>query len=100
MLFANSGHRVFYEFSSRVFVDKHLFPTLHKHGYLQFWLPHEANYDPVCFDMQRRARDDARVVQLYHEEILIRSRIRVVQEITPTLAAFMLRAIVEKFPVK
>jgi hypothetical protein len=99
MLFANSGHGLFYEFSSRVFMDKHLVPTLHQHGYLQFGLPQGGNYDPICFDTQRQARDDAPIVQLDHEEILIRSRIRVVEEIAPTFAAFMLRAIVEKFPV-
>jgi hypothetical protein len=100
MLFANSGHALFYEFSNRIFNDKHLFPTLHKHGYLQFGLPHEGNYDPVCFDMRRPARDDAPIVQLDHEGILIRSRIRIVQEIAPTFTKFIQRAIAEKFSVR
>jgi hypothetical protein len=50
MLFANSGHQLFYELSDRTFKDKGIFPTLHKNGFLQFGLPHETNYDPVCFD--------------------------------------------------
>jgi len=99
MLFANSGHNLFYEFSTTVFKDKHLFPTLHKNAYLQVGLPYEGNYDPVCFDMQRRTRDDAPIVQLDHEEILMRNRVRVVQEIAPTFTAFMQRAIAEKFSV-
>jgi hypothetical protein len=99
MFFANSGHDLFYELSSKVFKDKGLFPTLHKHGFLQFGLPHETNYDPVCFDMQRRNRADAPIVQLDHEEILIRSRIRVVQEIAPSFAQFMQRAMAEQFSV-
>lgn len=100
MLLANTGHRVFYEFSARAFGDKHLFPTLHEHGYLQIGNPYEGNYDPVCFDTRRRARDDAPIVQLDHEEILIRNRIHVVQEIAPTFVAFIQRAIREKFAVE
>ena len=100
MLFANSGHDLYYELSSRVFADKNLFPTLHKHAFLQIGNPYEYNYDPVCFDMQRRARDDAPIVQLDHEEILIRSRIRVVKEIAPTFTTFIQRAITEKFSVE
>jgi hypothetical protein len=41
-----------------------MFPTLHKNGFLQFGLPHEGNYDPVCFDMKRRNRADAQRRQL------------------------------------
>ncbi|HVO82497.1 MAG TPA: hypothetical protein VMT28_17340 [Terriglobales bacterium] len=99
MLFANSGHDLFYELSRKVFQDEGLFPTLHKHGYLQFGNPHEANYDPVCFAMQRRSRDDAPIIQLDHEEILIRSRIRVVKEIAASFTEFMQRAIAEKYSV-
>ena len=99
MLFANSGHQLFYELSDRVLKDKGIFPTLHKNGFLQFGLPHETNYDPVCFDMKRRNRDDAPIVQLDHEEILQWSRILVVQEIAPSFAQFMQRAMAERFPV-
>ena len=99
MLFANNGHELFYELSKKVFTDKGLFPTLHKNGFLQFGLPHETNYDPVCFDMKRRNRADAPIVQLDHEEILQWSRIRVVQEIAPSFAQFMQTALAERFPV-
>lgn len=99
MLFANTGHDLFYELSDRILRDKGIFPTLHKNGFLQFGLPHETNYDPVCFDMKRRNRDDAPIVQLDHEEILQWSRIRVVREIAPSLAQFMQRAMAERYPV-
>ena len=99
MFFANSGQALFFELSGRVFWDKHLFPTLHKHGYLEFGKPDEGNYDPVCFDMKRLDRDDAPIVQLDHEEILIRERIRVVAEIAPSFTDFLKRAIAEKLPV-
>jgi len=100
MFLANSGHDLFYELSSKVFKDKGLYPTLHKNGFLQFGLPHETNYDPVCFDMKRRNRADAPILQLDHEEILIRGRIRVVQEVAPSFAEFMQRAIAKQFPVQ
>jgi hypothetical protein len=99
MFFANSGQPVFYELTEKVFRDKGLFPTLHKNGFLQFGLPHETNYDPVCFDMKRRNRGDAPIVQLDHEEILQWSRIRVVGEIAPSFAQFMQRAVDERFAV-
>lgn len=99
MLFSNSGRDLFYELSERVFKDKGIFPTLHKNGFLQFGLPHEANYDPVCFDMKRRNKSDAPIVQLDHEEILQRGRIRIVAEIAPSFAQFMRHAIDERFPV-
>ena len=100
MFLANSGHDLFYELSSKVFKDKGLYPTLHKNGFLQFGLPHETNYDPVCFDMKRRNRADAPILQLDHEEILIRGRIRVVQEVAPSFAEFMQRAIAKQVPVQ
>jgi hypothetical protein len=99
MFFANSGHSVFYELKDRVFKDKGLFPTLHKNGFLQFGLPHETNYDPVCFDMKRRNQGDAPIVQVDHEEILQWSRIRVVGEIPPSFAQFIRKAVDEQFAV-
>lgn len=97
MFFANTGHDLLYELSARL--SKPL-PMLHEHGYLQFGNPHETNFDPICFDMQRRKRDDAPIVQLDHEEILIRSRVKVVAEIAPSFMEFMQRAILEKFSVQ
>ena len=99
MFFANSGRALFYELKDKVFKDKGLFPTLHKNGFLQFGLPHETNYDPVCFDMKRRNQVDAPIVQLDHEEILQWSRIRVVGEIAPSFAQFIRRAVDERFAI-
>jgi hypothetical protein len=99
MFFANTGQDHFYELSSRVLKDPGVFPTLHQHGFLQFGLPHEGNYDPVCFDMKKRTGGDAPIVQLDHEEILIRSRIRVVNTIASSLCDFMRSAIHQKLPV-
>lgn len=76
-----------------------MFPVLHQHGFLQFGIPHETNYDPVCFDMKHRSRGDAPIMQLDHEEILIRGRIRLINEIAPSFAQFMRRAIDENLSV-
>jgi hypothetical protein len=100
MFFANTGHPVFHELADRLSRDPGIFPLLRSNGYLQFGLPHTGNYDPVCFDMKRRSRGDAPIVQLDHEEILIRNRIRVAQEIAPSLGVFIERAINEKFEVR
>jgi len=99
MFFANTGQPLFYELSTRTFADKGMYPTLHKNGYLEFGKPNETNYDPVCFSMQRRKKDDAPIVQIDHEELLIRNRIHVVKEIAPSLMEFLQQAIAEKFPV-
>jgi hypothetical protein len=99
MFYANSGQELSYELSNKVTKDKHLFATLNERGYLPFGQPNETNYDPVCFDMQRRSRQDAPIVQLDHEEILIRTRIQVVHEIAPSLAMFMRQVIAERFAV-
>ncbi len=99
MVFANSGQELFYELSQRIFKDKGLFPTLHENGLLQFGLPHEGNYDPVCFDMKRRTHTDAPIIQVDHEEILLKSRIRVVQEIAPSFLHFVQHAVSERFTV-
>jgi hypothetical protein len=61
--------------------DKHLFPTLLKHGYLQFAKGEDMDYDPVCFDCKRRRKNgDSPVVKIDHEEILCNERLVVVRE--------------------
>ena len=99
MFFGNTGQGIYYEFSKKVFADNGLYPTMHKNGFLQFGNPFESNYDPICFDMKREHRGDAPIVQLDHEEILIRERIRIVDEIAPSFSAFMQHAISEKLRV-
>src|SRR5262249_17499185 len=100
MFFANSGHNLSFELVTSVFKDPSFFPTLHKHGYLEFGEAFGGNYDPICFDTERGRGGDAPVVQLDHEEILIRNRIRVVQEIAPSLSNFLRRAIAEKLAIR
>ena len=93
------GSRFFTNCQTELLKTRESFPPCTKNGFLQFGLPHEGNYDPVCFDMKRRKRADAPIVQLDHEEILQWSRIRVVKEIAPSFAQFMQRAMTERFPL-
>ncbi len=99
MFFANTGQHLVYELSSRVFLDKGLYSTLQKNGYLEFGKPHSTNYDPICFARLRRKNSDAPVVQLDHEQILIRKRIRIIKKIAPSFTQFLQRAIADQFPV-
>ena len=99
MLFSNTGQDFHFELSRAVFRDEGLFPILHTYGYLQFGKPDAANYDPICFDSSRSDRGDSPIVQLDHEEILIRSRIRIVRKIAPSFADFIQDAVTERLPV-
>jgi len=84
--FANTPEgTAFHEFRTRLFPDPRMSPKLLEAGYLQFGNPFEANYDPVCFDMNRASRTDAPVVQIDHEEILCNDEITVVREVAPSL---------------
>jgi len=50
--------------------------------------------------MQRRDREDAPIVQLDHDEILVNGRVKVVYEIASSFMAFLERAIAGKLPVQ
>jgi hypothetical protein len=100
MLFANTGGTVFYELANRVFADKHMSRFLLQNGYLQFGQAQVTNYDPVCFAPRGlKDKTDSRIVQLDHEEILIRNRIKVTVEIAPSIEDFMERTIGGEFQV-
>jgi hypothetical protein len=89
MFLANTGTSVFNELADVMFRDRHLSPTLMQNGLLQFGKQAGGGYDPICFDMARRVKGDAPVVQIDHEEVLIRSRIRVLAAIAPTFEKLM-----------
>jgi hypothetical protein len=99
MFFANTGQALFNELATSVFRDKGLFPVLHRNGYLEFGKRSGGWYDPMCFDMKKRGQDDAPIVHLDHEEILINNRIKVLNEIAPSFCDFLRRAISSKLEV-
>ena len=100
MFFANTGESVFHELSVRVFADKSMSPFLLQQGYLQFGQAAGGHYDPICFAPRGlKEKQESRIVQLDHEEVLIRDRIKVVAEIAPSLEDFIERTINGEFEV-
>ena len=76
--------------------DKAIWDQLIPHGYVQFAKGPDLNYDPVCFDLNHRLRDnDCRIVRLDHEQILCNDRIKELCEIAPSLRQLMQRTIEE-----
>ena len=74
--------------------DKALWNVLVPNGYLQFGKAPDVNYDPMCFDLNRRLRDgDCRIVRIDHEEVLCNDRVREVSEIAPSFRELMLGTI-------
>lgn len=56
--------------------------TLMPNGFFQFGQGPGVDFDPVCFDFRHRQKNgDCRIVKINHEDILIRSRINVIEEL-------------------
>jgi hypothetical protein len=95
--FANTGRRVRTELQFTAF-SHDLSPTLLAAQLVQFGRgAGGASYDAICFDSANIHRGDTRIVQIDHEEILIRDRIRIVREIAPSFVNFMERAVAREF---
>lgn len=100
MFFANTGEQVFHELSSRVFADKSMSPFLLQHGYLQFGQAAGGHYDPICFAPRGlKDKSESLIVQLDHEEILIKERLKLVAEIASSIEDFMERTIDGEFEI-
>ncbi len=89
MFFANTGQHIYNELAQTIFVDEGLCPTLLNNGYLQFGRAAGGLYDPVCFATKRGKRGDAPIVCIDHEEILIKQRLRIVEEISFSFTSFL-----------
>jgi hypothetical protein len=77
-------------FENEIFKDKTLSSVLIRGGFVQFGKAAEFNYDPVCFNLQKRSEDgDCQVVQLDHEEILCNSQLKEIKQISPSFRALM-----------
>ena len=60
--------------------DSTLSSVIRRSGFLQVGRPETGSYDPVCFDLRNRAKsNEAELVQLDHEEILINGKISIVR---------------------
>lgn len=63
-------------------------------GYIRFGKGPDMDYDPVCFDISsRRKNQDYRIVKLDHEEILCNERIKVVAELAPGFEELMVETV-------
>lgn len=99
MFFANTGQQdVFHDISRSLFADEGMYPVLLRNGLIQFGQQAGGGYDPVCFDMKVRRNNDAPIVQLDHEDILIRNQVRIVKHIAPSFRDLLDRVIAGEFP--
>ena len=65
--------------------DQVLFRMLSAEGFAQFGRGPDADYDPVCFDLNSRDADgDCRIVKFDHEDILIWERLTIVDVLAPS----------------
>lgn len=82
MLFANTGVGVHDELVDAAFRDRFLAAPLLAAGLVQFGRRDAANYDPICFDLTRRANSgECPVVHLDHEAALMHQRVEVIAEL-------------------
>jgi len=82
-LFANTGTELpeGLELAQAVFHDRHLCAPLLAAGLVQFGRA-ASSYDPVCFDLNRRANSgECPVIHVDHEEALVNQRVEVVAEL-------------------
>src|ERR1700739_655296 len=81
-------------FFQQISGDPGLWESLIPAGYLRFGKGPDADYDPVCFDMNSRKKSrEMRVVKIDHEEILCNYRVKVVAELAPSFEALVLQTI-------
>ena len=83
--FPNTGVDHEKDYAEAIFRDDHLSTIMLMHGYVQCARVDTGDYDPICFDTNRKKQHhEYPMVQLDHEEILIHDRIKVVREVAPS----------------
>ncbi len=87
--FANSGSQNDSELAQAIFMDKIIFDGTSSNGFLFFARPEDGSYDPICFDIRSRKKREYPVVRLDHESILQFDKIRIVENVYPSLLEFM-----------
>ena len=72
--------------------DRRIAAATRANGFIQIGHPSSGNYDPVCLDLRRRSsRDEAGIVRLDHEAILINESIRVVEKVAASFLELLAR---------
>ncbi len=67
-----------------LFADKPIFDICTTHLFLPIGQPEDGNYDRICLDLNRLNSGDCPVVQLDHEAILLKEKIKIVAELAPS----------------
>ncbi len=91
LLFGNTGHDTYWELSKRIFLDGFMSYFLLENGYIQIGNPYFYNYDPICFDTNTQIEKSLEypIVKIDHEEILSKSKLVVVEEISISFLKFV-----------
>jgi hypothetical protein len=88
MFFANTGERMFWEYSSQVFTDEGMMEFLLDKGFIYFGHPFFYNHNPVCFDL-RNGLPEPPIVNVDHEEILCNKRLRIVEQTAESFTTYI-----------
>jgi len=64
--------------------DPIIFDLCNRYHFLPVGQPEGGNYDRICLDLNRLKEGDCPLVQLDHEMILQREKIKIVSELTPS----------------
>jgi hypothetical protein len=76
--------------SVAVFSDQFIADATLKAGYIQFARLEAGSYHPICFDATRSVSNrEFPIVQLDHEDILCRNRIRSVPSVSNSFCRFV-----------
>lgn len=88
--FANRGAESHDEFSVAIFQDRLIADATLKSGYIQFARPEGGGYDPICFNSNHSTNNrEFPIVQIDHEDILCRDRVREVATISKSFHWFV-----------
>jgi hypothetical protein len=67
-----------------LFSDQAIYKVCSANLFLPIGQPEASNYDRVCLDLNRLKSGDCPVVQLDHEAILLKEKIKIVTELAPS----------------
>ena len=76
-----------------VFRDEAIFQICSANKFLPVGQPEEGNYDRICLDLNRMKSGDCPVVQLDHEAILLKEKIKIVRELAPSYAKLVAKVL-------
>jgi hypothetical protein len=100
ILLGNTGQSLYNEMSDVILRDRALADGLVAQGYIQIARPCDGDYDPICFDLNRRGADgECPLVRIDHEKSLRDIRPVVAEQIASSFAAFVETVLASESPV-